>query len=66
MLQEPCKSSFKHPKNANTKCPRTSTLSVKTFHAAKYVGLGLNFDIIVPDATMPIAVQTSPTDPVTK
>lgn len=49
----PCKSSAAHPKKTYTEWPTTSKASVRKFHIASDLGDGLNFDITIPEITMP-------------
>lgn len=46
--------------------PTTEKSPTKTFHAAKYLARGLNFDITRPDASIPIAENANAIVPVTK
>lgn len=49
----PCKSSAVHPRKMYKKWPKTSKASVKKFHMASDLGVGLNFDITIPEIPMP-------------
>lgn len=53
-----------HPKKIYQIIPITEDNPTSTFHAAKYLALGLYLDIIKPDAKIPIAEKVKATVPV--